>query len=363
MTATKRGLGRGLSALIPDDDMEFLSRIARGVQEIVPVSGERDRRRGASKIANSLDSPAAEDEDATPSQDSGPMHLGGGHAAEWITTTHIEPNPYQPRRFFGEDEMQELINSVREHGILQPILVRPLSMEQGQTRYQLVAGERRWRAAQQAGLEQVPAIVRAVADQQALELALIENVQRRDISAVDADLSYRRLATEFHLSQEDIARRVGKSRSAVANTMRLLDLPSEAQKAIEDGVISEGHGRAILLASGDGSRRAIFRRILRDKLSVREVERLAQSLASSGEVAGGLEGQPASISTESTGLSSSGKHTNQDADSYHVASLLQKALGARVQVRSKGKGGKILIEYSSSEELRRLLDVLSNQQR
>ena len=204
----------------------------------------------------------------------------------------IVANPYQPRRVFDDEELQNLATSVREHGILQPIIVRPLDNSDEAAGFQLVAGERRWRAAQLAGLSTVPALVRPVSDQQALELAVIENVQRHDISPLDAAQAYRRLATEFELSQEKIAQRVGKSRSSIANTMRLLELPGEARNALQDGTLSEGHGRAILLTAGEGARRAVFRAVLRDKLSVRDTEELARRIAA-GDLPPHIDDSPA----------------------------------------------------------------------
>ena len=282
MATAKRGLGRGLSALIPDEDMELFRRVARdetpqSTSDFVDKVGNNDAR------TNSGKSVLGQDLSRSSTKVSSAVDISSGKAQQALTTASIslediEPNPYQPRRTFDEAELDDLAASLREHGVIQPIVVRPSSGSD--KKYQLVAGERRWRAAQKAGLLSVPAIVRSMGDLQALELALIENVQRHDISAIDAALAYRRLADEFHLSQEDISRRVGKSRSAVANTMRLLDLQPEIRKAIEDGSISEGHGRAILLAQGEAARRALLRRIIRDHLSVRDTERQARELAS-----------------------------------------------------------------------------------
>ena len=233
--------------------------------------------------------------------------------------------------------MRDLVASVREHGIIQPVLVRSKAGEAGH--YQLIAGERRWRAAQEAGLAQIPAVVREVADQQALELAIIENVQRHDISALDAARAYRRLSGEFGLTLEQVGARVGKSRPAVSNTMRLLDLPAEAQQALEDGVLSEGHGRAILLAPGEGARRAVLRRILRDKVTVREAEELARRAAQS----------------EATGASIPRRGVPENLALKASEDELTRALGARVRVRSRAKGGHISIEYHSPEDLDHLI--------
>jgi ParB family chromosome partitioning protein len=201
-------------------------------------------------------------------------------------------------------------------------------------------------------LDTIPAVVRLVDDQQALELALIENVQRHDISAIDAAVAYQRLASEFGLSQERIAERVGKSRSAVANTVRLLDLPQEVRKAIEDGALSEGHGRAILLAHGDGARRAIFRRVLRDKLSVRETERLAQH---SSDVVAPDEQVDAAAATNSEPGSTGSADVNQVT---RLEDELKKVLGTRLHLKVRRKGGELVINFSSKEELERIVNLI-----
>jgi ParB family chromosome partitioning protein len=187
----------------------------------------------------------------------------------------------------------------------------------------------------------VPAIVRQIDDQQALELAIIENVQRQDISALDAAVAYRRLQQEFSLSQEEIATRVAKSRAAIANTLRLLDLPEEVQTAITQNQISEGHGRAILGAKTEESRKAIFRRVIRDGLTVRQTEELARN---SNKI------------MNSSAISKT--KLRQSADEKHVEEQLQKALGTRVQLKTGKKGGQIIISYFSSEELEGLLEHL-----
>lgn len=348
VSKVKKGLGRGLSALIPDEDMEFLSRIARGdstpvIPQTAPATG-RQARKTPQRAQPAATGSAAQGSHEEPG-------LESPHT-QWLDVARIEANPFQPRRHFAPEEMNDLIESIREHGILQPVLVRPVPHTDGAAStaaFQLVAGERRWRAAQQAGLDRIPAVVRIVGDQQALELAVIENVQRHDISPLEAALAYRRLGDDFGLSQEDIARRVGKSRSAVANTLRLLDLPDEVQKALEDGIVSEGHGRAILLAAGDGSRRAVFRRIVRDKLSVRETEQIARAAA---EVE---EGDKPEKSASAPRLRDA--HHSQEAIN-RIQESLQKALGTRVKLQARAKGGRLQIEYYSNEDLSRIIELL-----
>lgn len=398
MAVAKRALGRGLSALIPDEEMEVLRRVARddsASENLASVSVQASSAGAKSGKLKKVDLPlkseqarpelgaSGSDAPGTPRMkknsgfaaqssvaqadpelpDAEKTSVGveatgsGGTVTSFISVGDIEPNPYQPRRSFDEEELSNLAASIGEHGIIQPIVVRP--SPGGNKPYQLVAGERRWRASQRAALQQIPAIVRPVNDLQALELALIENVQRHDISAIDAALAYRRLADDFRLSQEDIARRVGKSRSAVANTMRLLDLQPEIRKAIEDGHLSEGHGRAILLAQGDGARRALFRRISRDHLSVREVERLAKEKVEEKDGrATGFASENEQGNETKQGVGSSSGAVQEGFDAAQLAGRLEKHLGTRLKVQRGARGGRIIIEYSSMDELQRLAELL-----
>ena len=259
----------------------------------------------------------------------------------YLALSQIEANPFQPRQVWNETELNDLAASLREHGVLQPILVRPLpGNKKKRERFQIIAGERRWRAAERAEIVHIPAIVREVDDKSALELAIIENVQRHDISAVESAQAYKRLASEFKLSQEKIAARVGKSRVSITNTMRLLDLPEDALESLRKGEITEGHGRALLTSPNEGARRALLRRVVRDKLSVRETERLARE--------GGT--------SEKSGI----RLPRADAaDIARLEDTLQRALGLKLQLRVRKRGGQIVINYSSPEELQRLATRLS----
>jgi ParB family chromosome partitioning protein len=351
MATIKKGLGRGLSALIPEQDMERLRQVVRGEGSKAAVSQEKSSRKNTDGKKQASAAPLIIVEEAPivanqAADAPAPVIYNDNDAvvATRVAINSIEANPYQPRRFFQPEELSDLADSIREHNVLQPIIVRPLENvdKESSVRYQLVAGERRWRATQMAGRDTIPAIIRVIADQQALELALIENVQRHDISSVDAALAYRRLADEFGLSQENIAQRVGRSRSAVANTLRLLDLSEEIRSALEKGEISEGHGRAILLATGEGARRALYRRIIRDNLSVRETERLAKM---SEEVIGEEKGTRT-------------RDENTAPELKRIEAALQKRLGARVRLQARARGGRIAIEYSSVEELQRIIRSL-----
>ena len=188
----------------------------------------------------------------------------------------IRANPNNPRRHFVDSELEELSNSIREHGIVQPILVRPISNQDlGGAQYEIIAGERRWRAAQKARQHEVPIIIREVADKQALEIAIIENVQRSDLNAVEEALGYQQLIDEYDYSQNELAQVIGKSRSHVANTLRLLKLPRPVQEMIRDGALSAGHARTLITAANP---KALAKKIVTDGLSVRQAEFLAQGL-------------------------------------------------------------------------------------
>ncbi len=199
-----------------------------------------------------------------------PVPSPGDVGFQKIPVGHIRPNPFQPRKTFSGEELHDLVESIREKGVLQPILVRPAG--QG---FELVAGERRLRAAQAAGLEVIPAVIRKMTDRESLEAAVIENLQRDDLNAIELAEAYQRLMHEFSMSQEEVAKRVGKERATVANTMRLLKLPAEVRQAVVDGTLSAGHGRALLGAPPDRIP-ALFLETVGKGLSVREVERLCQ---------------------------------------------------------------------------------------
>lgn len=338
---TRRGLGRGLAALIPESDFDLLGTVARG--EVAPLPVQTDApRTEETAVTTAPDAPANSDvADAS----------GAAGEVRYLPIGSIEPNPFQPRQVFSEDELENLAASVREHGVLQPILVRPVPVADSPPRFQLIAGERRWRAATRADLRQIPAIVRAVDDKSALELAIIENVQRHDISAIESAQAYKRLAKEFGLSGDEIAGRVGKSRSSVANTMRLLDLPAEAITSLREGKISEGHGRALLTATGESARRALLRRTLRDGLSVREVERLARQANETPDPA---------QNAEPSGTPNAARLSRSDSDLSRLESTLQRALGARLRLKARKSGGQIIIDFSSPEELGRLVKRLTS---
>lgn len=259
-----------------------------------------------------------------------------------VELERITANPYQPRGRFDDDKFQELVNSVRVHGVLQPIVVRT----KGDGDYELVAGERRLRAAKAAGLTRIPAVVRELTNGQSLEVALVENIQREDINAVDAAVAYRRLCEEFGLSQEDLAFTVGKSRSAIANTMRLLTLPDSIKEEVRSGRISEGHARAILSVEGATTQIELCKRIIGGVLSVREAEVLAR------EWARGSVSSAGNVSRETTAA-------KEDPNLLEAESQLRGLFGTKVRIVKNKDRGRIEIEFYSEDDLERLLLLLS----
>jgi ParB family transcriptional regulator, chromosome partitioning protein len=243
----------------------------------------------------------------------------------------IAANPRQPRKAFGESELRELADSLREHGVLQPVLVRPLAGG----RYELLAGERRWRAARLAGLERIPAVVRAAQDDDRLEIAVIENMARQDLNPVEAAHACAALVDEFGLTKEEVGRRVGKSRVAISNLVRLLELPDEVLSMLEAGQLSEGHGRAVLQARDHNVRRRVAREARDRGLSVRQTESLARGDAATGT------SKPAARLQSADALAAS-----RDAEET-LASLL----GCEVHVRLGRRGGSVEIPFDDLAEL------------
>jgi ParB family chromosome partitioning protein len=257
-----------------------------------------------------------------------------GAGARLLPIASIQRNPRQPRTRFDPDELRELAASIQQHGVLQPLLVMPLA-DGG---YQLVAGERRLEASRLIGLAAVPAVIRSVSPQEQLELALIENLQRSDLNPLEAADGYQRLADDFGLSHEAIAERVGKSRVSISNTLRLLKLPAEARQAVADGVISEGHGRALLGLPAAEAQTAALHTVIKRGLNVRQTEELVQRLT-------GVRRR----------TRPGGKRTPEEKA---LEDQLMKALGTRVILRHGRKGGSLMIRFYSDEELEAIVDKI-----
>ncbi len=294
--ATKHGLGRGLNALIRDTPAQ----------------------------------PAVAPEPVKP-------------AYPAVDVTAIRPNPFQPRRVFVKEALEELVESVRSHGVLEPLLVRPL--EDGG--YELIAGERRWRAAQQAGLKKVPVVIKEAGDHEALELALIENLQRSDLNVIEEAEGYKVLAGKFNLTQDEISQRVNKARASVANALRLLSLPLEVRRFISEGLLSAGHAKVLLGLAVEAEQCKFAERTVKDGLSVRDLERMVE---------------------HARRIPRKRRESRDDIPAIHVQDLtdrLHQHLGTSVHVqpcRTLPNGrkvkGSIQIDFYSNDDLDRILDVL-----
>ncbi|MDR7481619.1 MAG: ParB/RepB/Spo0J family partition protein [Armatimonadota bacterium] len=261
------------------------------------------------------------------------MPVGAEPVAQGIPVDQIRPNPRQPRAGFSGEAFEELVASVREQGVLQPVLVRPVTGG-----YELVAGERRWRAAVAAGLRVIPAVVREMDDRASAEAALVENLQREDLNPVERAQAYRRLIEEFHLTQEEVARRVGKSQPAVANSLRLLSLPSQVLTSLQAGRISEGHARALLGVQDETALIAVWKRVETSGLSVRETESIVKRAAISREIQ---------------------RVRRKPRDIVNIEQELSSSLGAPATIIVNNKGsGEIRILFYSSADLQRLVERL-----
>lgn len=254
-----------------------------------------------------------------------------------IPIEFIETNPFQPRTHFDQEALNELAESIKVHGIIQPITVRRLTHNQ----YQLISGERRFQASKLAGLKQIPAYIRTANDQQMLEMALIENIQRENLNPIEISLSYQRLLTECNLKQEELGERVGKNRTTVTNYLRLLKLPPDIQIALRDNKISMGHARAIINIEDPGTQLFIFNKIISEDLSVRKVEELARQVMAGSK--------PLAVNTTPT---------SQPKEIVQVQGRLSSHFGTKVSVKSDGKKGEIRIPFLSVEDLNRILDIL-----
>lgn len=255
----------------------------------------------------------------------------GGNRTLEIEISKITANPYQPRVKFDAEKLEELSQSIKSHGIIQPIVV-----SQSGSRFELIAGERRLQAAKLAGLERVPVVVRSIKEKEKLELALAENIQRHNLNPIEEANAYQRMEKEFQMSQEEVARKIGKSRSAVANKTRLLNLPTEVQKALIEENITEGHAKAILAIGNSEKQRALLDLILKSNLTVRQAE----------------------DKTKEISVKSHQRKVNIDPEIKELENKLTGILGTKVKVKQSGDGGRIVIDYYSEEELNGILDKI-----
>ena len=310
MAGKKSGLGRGLDALFPE----------KGSQEKPKTVRSSKPKTNTATVKTTLDQPAVKGETI-------------------VKISKVEPNREQPRKKFDEDALLELSESIKMYGVLQPLLV-----SDKKDYYEIVAGERRWRAAKMAGLKEVPVVIKEFSDQEIVEISLIENIQREDLNPVEEAMAYKRLIDEFNLKQDEIAERVSKSRTAVTNSLRLLKLDARVQQMMVDEMISAGHARALLAISDAEKQYSVAMRIFDEKLSVRETEKLVKTI-----------------------LNPSKKRENAVSDSAEDAiyeSLEEKMkniTGTRVFIhRKKNNKGKIEIEYYSRDDLDRIIDLFES---
>ena len=269
-----------------------------------------------------------------------------------LSVSQIEPNPHQPREYFDEEALVSLTASVRELGVLQPVLVRPLGGE----RFELIAGERRWRAAKRAGLQAIPAVVRVIDDTASLEQAVVENLHRQDLNPLEEAAAYQQLIEDFKLSHDDVARRVGKSRSAVSNTLRLFQLPPTIQKLVADTQLSAGHARALLGTPDRAFQEGLARRAVAEQLSVRDVEEAVR--ARGGEpVSDDAAGQGSGSGKRAGG--SSGSTKLRPPGMLELEELLSDRLDTRVRVSMGSKRGKVTIDFATLEDLERIYRAMT----
>ncbi|MHB1394620.1 MAG: ParB/RepB/Spo0J family partition protein [Clostridia bacterium] len=253
-----------------------------------------------------------------------------------LKITDVEPNEKQPRKAFDDQALTDLSESIKEHGVVQPIIVRKLG-----NGYQIIAGERRWRASRLAGKKTIPAIVKECSNLEVMELALIENLQREDLNSIEEALAYKSLIEEYNMTQDEIAKQIGKSRPAIANSLRLLQLPKDIKDMIAEGKITQGHARALLAIDGEKKQLEMAEKIINQQLNVRQIEKLAKET----------------------------KHkekTNASQDKYQLEinqleEKLKTVLGTKVTIQHKNNKGRIEIEYYSNEELDRIMDLLEKQ--
>lgn len=293
-----RGLGKGLDSLIPNT-----------MSEVKP------KKEGKETITDTIKGPVTN-----------------------VKITMIEPNKNQPRKTFNEDSLQELADSIKLHGVIEPLIV-----QDRKDHYEIIAGERRWRASKKAGLKEVPVIIKNYTEKEIVEISLIENIQREDLNPIEEALAYKALLEEFNLKQDEVAERVSKSRAAVTNSLRLLKLSEPVQQMVIDDMLSTGHARALIGIEDPDEQHTLALKIFDEKLSVREVEKLVKNLHKPGKVKKVVDDETLLL-------------IYQD-----IEEKLKQSLSTKVNISSKGNGaGKIEIEFYNSDDLDRLLDLIGN---
>lgn len=368
MAVKRGGLGRGLDLLIPSSPSarknvsretseqdenrndKSVDNVSRETSDIVSSGRKSTKDKKVSRetsevIENSGKTESSEDVSRETSPASEKDNAGNAAPASsgtvFLKISDVEPNREQPRKHFDEDTLQELADSIRSHGVIQPLLVQ----KKGDY-YEIIAGERRWRAAKIAGLKEIPVVIKEFSDQEAVEISLIENVQRQDLNPIEEANAYRRLMEEYHLKQDETAQRVGKSRATVTNSLRLLKLDERVQQMLIDEMITTGHARPLLAVEDHDAQFELANKIFDEKLSVREVEKLVRQY---------LKPAPQKPQKE--------EDASLDVIYSDMEEKMKASLGTKVVIQRKSADkGKIEIEYYSRDELERLYDFLRSQQ-
>ncbi len=351
--AKKGGLGKGMEALIGGQSKEETKNIVnddlmkKAAEEAKKASEKKSSAKSTAKKttekketrtpAKTTTKKTTEKPAAKTSTKKATEKPAEQPAEQFLPINKVEPNREQPRKVFDEDALNELAESIRIYGILQPLLV-----QKEKDYYRIIAGERRWRAAKIAGLKKVPVIIKELSEKEIMEISLIENLQREDLNPIEEAEGYQKLLQEFDMTQEDLAQRVSKSRSAITNTIRLLKLDAAVQKLLSDGALSSGHARALLSLEDNELQKEAAERIIREGLSVRDTERLVKRLTTK---------KPAKEPVLPA----------QDDFIYRdIEEKMRQILETKVQIKNKGKRGRIEIEYYSPDELDRILAMLTS---
>ena len=321
MAGRKNGLGRGLDAFFPDRTSVVKEPARKTITKTVKTEKKSD-------VAEKQTNPTVAKKQTADSKT----------GAMIVKISSVEPNMDQPRKQFDEDALMELSESIKQYGVLHPLLV-----SDKKDYYEIIAGERRWRAAKLAGLTEIPVIVKEFSEQELVEISLIENIQREDLNPIEEAMAYKRLMEEFHLKQDEIADRVAKSRTAVTNSMRLLKLTSKVQEMVIADMISAGHARALLGISDETLQENTAMKVFDEKLSVRETEKLVKNLVSP------------------TKKEKTERNTAEDAIYESLEEKMKGIMGTKVSIqRKKNNKGKIEIEYYSRDELERIIDLFES---
>lgn len=345
MAAKRSGLGRGLDALFPEKKTQEKVQKSENKTENKTDNKNNSKINESSEMNSNIDTDDKEinniknDVSVNEKKKNIPAEpVNKENQIMMVKISKVEPNRNQPRKYFSEDSLYEMSESIKKRGIIQPLLV-----SDKQSYYEIIAGERRWRAAKLAGLKEVPVIVKELTEQEIVEISLIENIQREDLNAIEEAMAYKRLLEEFHLKQDEIAERVSKSRTAITNSMRLLKLDEKVQQMLIDEMISAGHARALISISDSAVQVEVATKIFDEKLSVRETEKLVKTIL------------------EPPKKKEVVRNTAEDAIYESLEERMKGIIGTKVFInRKKNNKGKIEIEYYSRDELERIIDLFES---